>query len=385
MDRRQFLASAASLGIVGVWATRSAAAPSRVAWREDRASVSPGRRVGRSRRAQRDPVDPAAVRPGRAARADGGSGARCGLPQRRRHRARAGAGGGRLDVPRAGRRPLAGDDLLVPLHRRQRRRQPGRAHDHRAARHRPAPGPLRLRLVQQRQRRRAERLSPDDLGGRARARRPQARLRAPPRRLHLRSRRISRRGIAPLFAHRLRPRPHPRRAQGQQIFHVPTNLAGYRHVYRAHIDDPDIQDARAHFPFVCIGDNHEFSWQGWQSFIKYPGSRSSPRSRCASPPIRRGGNISRRASARRRARGSTSSARPRWRTRRSTTFDDHGFGTEANNRTAVGSMTAYRAMRYGKHVDLILTDFHSYKAADPTERPEADVVRFGHSRWFRRS
>jgi len=43
-------------------------------------------------------------------------------------------------------------------------------------------------------------------------------------------------------------------------FHVPTNLEGYRHVYRAHIDDPDIQDARAHFPFVCIGDNHEFSW-----------------------------------------------------------------------------------------------------------------------------
>ena len=42
------------------------------------------------------------------------------------------------------------------------------------------------------------------------------------------------------------------------------------------------------------------------------------------------------------------------------TLDDHGFGDEANNRTAVGSMTAYRAMRYGKHVDLILTDFHSY-------------------------
>ena len=22
---------------------------------------------------------------------------------------------------------------------------------------------------------------------------------------------------------------------------------------------------------MCIGDNHEFSWQGWQSFIKYEG------------------------------------------------------------------------------------------------------------------
>ena len=42
MDRRQFLASAASFGIVGVWATRSAAAPSRVAWREDRALYPQG-------------------------------------------------------------------------------------------------------------------------------------------------------------------------------------------------------------------------------------------------------------------------------------------------------------------------------------------------------
>src|SRR6185437_9200536 len=37
MNRRQFLAGATSLGLVGVWATRSAAAPSRVAWREERA------------------------------------------------------------------------------------------------------------------------------------------------------------------------------------------------------------------------------------------------------------------------------------------------------------------------------------------------------------
>ena len=178
---------------------------------------SPRSRIWRSGRSQRGLVDPTAIRPGRAAGTDGGSGARCGFPQRRCQGTRAGAGGGRLDVPRAGRRPLAGDDLLVPLHRRQRRRQPGRAHDHRPACQRPAPRPLRLRVVQQRQRRRAERLSPDDLGGRARAGRSQAGLRAPSGRLHLRSRRISRRGVAPLFAHRLRPWPHSRRPQGGQF------------------------------------------------------------------------------------------------------------------------------------------------------------------------
>jgi alkaline phosphatase D len=51
-------------------------------------------------------------------------------------------------------------------------------------------------------------------------------------------------------------------------FHVPTTLEGYRFVYRAHLHDPDLQDARAYFPFVPVWDNHEFSWQGWQSSVK---------------------------------------------------------------------------------------------------------------------
>src|ERR1700761_3329586 len=42
MNRRRFLASAASLGITGLWAMRSAAAPSRVLWREDRKSFPQG-------------------------------------------------------------------------------------------------------------------------------------------------------------------------------------------------------------------------------------------------------------------------------------------------------------------------------------------------------
>ncbi|WP_257214956.1 alkaline phosphatase [Sphingomonas sp. R-74633] len=159
-------------------------------------------------------------------------------------------------------------------------------------------------------------------------------------------------------------------------FHVPTNLAGYRHVYRAHIDDPDIQDARAHFPFVCIGDNHEFSWQGWQSFIKY-GSKVEP-----AQQLRVAANQAwweyipsrvRKASG----AGLDQFAPPAVTNAPIETFDDHGFGTEANNRVAVGSMTAYRALRYGKHVDLILTDLHSYKAADPTDRPEAAALDSG--------
>ncbi len=159
-------------------------------------------------------------------------------------------------------------------------------------------------------------------------------------------------------------------------FHVPTNLAGYRHVYRAHIDDPDIQDARAHFPFVCIGDNHEFSWQGWQSFIKY-GATIEP-----AQPLRVAANQAwweyipsrvRKASG----AGLDQFAPPAVEKAPIETFDDHGFATEPNSRAAIASMTAYRALRYGRHVDLILTDLHSYKAADPTDRPEAAALDSG--------
>jgi len=159
-------------------------------------------------------------------------------------------------------------------------------------------------------------------------------------------------------------------------FHVPTNLAGYRHVYRAHIDDPDIQDARAYFPFVCIGDNHEFSWQGWQSFIKY-GGKVEP-----AQPLRVAANQAWWEYIPSRVRKASGAGLDRFGPPAVTkapieTFDDHGFGTEPNNRVAVGSMTAYRALRYGRHVDLILTDFHSYKAADPTDRPEAAALDSG--------
>lgn len=159
-------------------------------------------------------------------------------------------------------------------------------------------------------------------------------------------------------------------------FYVPTNLAGYRHVYRAHIDDPDIQDARAYFPFVCMGDNHEFSWQGWQSFVRFGGKVE------AAQQLRVDANQAwweyipsrvRKASG----EGMEQFAPPAVVDAPIDTFDEHGFATEPNSVTAIASMTTYRALRYGRNVDLILTDLHSYKAADPTDRAEAGALDSG--------
>src|SRR6185369_13494246 len=46
-------------------------------------------------------------------------------------------------------------------------------------------------------------------------------------------------------------------------------------------------------------------------------------------------------------------------------FDANGLGTEPNNLVAINSVKAYRALRYGRHLDLIITDQHSYRSADP--------------------
>jgi alkaline phosphatase D len=153
-------------------------------------------------------------------------------------------------------------------------------------------------------------------------------------------------------------------------FHVPTTLDGYRMVYRAHIDDPDIQDARAHFPFICIGDNHEFSWQGWQSFIKYDGKVEPAQKLRVAANQAWWEYIPSRV---RKVSGAdlTQFSPPHVENARIGSFDAYGLGTEPNNLAAIGSMTGYRSITYGRHVDLILTDFHSYTMEDPTTRLEA--------------
>jgi len=153
-------------------------------------------------------------------------------------------------------------------------------------------------------------------------------------------------------------------------FHVPTTLDGYRMVYRAHIDDPDIQDARAYFPFICIGDNHEFSWQGWQSYIMYDG-KAEP-----AQELRVAANQAWWEYIPSRVRKSSGPGLDRFsppavKNAPIPSIDADGMGDEPNNRAAIGSMTAFRSARYGRHVELIMTDLHSYTMQDPTTRPEA--------------
>jgi alkaline phosphatase D len=150
---------------------------------------------------------------------------------------------------------------------------------------------------------------------------------------------------------------------GEKIsdYHIPTTVADYRSLYKAYLSDPDLQDARAHFPFVCIWDNHEFSWQGWQSQQNF-GSGTRPAQavkvmanqawfeyqpgRFLKPDNQRVEHFQ----------------APHVSNTPLKTFDDHGLGLEENNLAAINSLKIYRAFRYGKNVEMILTDNRSYQS-----------------------
>jgi alkaline phosphatase D len=155
-------------------------------------------------------------------------------------------------------------------------------------------------------------------------------------------------------------------------FHIPLTIEGYRAIYRGYLHDPDLQDARARWPFVAIWDNHEFSWQGWQSILK------------AGPLERPGQTVKVAANqawfeyipARVTAPGGSLERfdPPAVKDVAIEKFDDNGLGIEPNNLTAIRSLIAYRALRYGRHLDLIITDQRSYRSKDPTADPELEKL-----------
>ena len=147
-------------------------------------------------------------------------------------------------------------------------------------------------------------------------------------------------------------------------FHYPLTVEGYRAVYKGYLADPDLQDARARWPFVAMWDNHEFSWQGWQSIQQAGG------------PPRPGQSIKVAAnqawweylpSRCKKVSGPSfeSFDPPKVTDVEIRKWDENGLGDEPNNLAAINSLIGYRSYTYGKHLDLIITDQHSYRSADP--------------------
>jgi alkaline phosphatase D len=159
---------------------------------------------------------------------------------------------------------------------------------------------------------------------------------------------------------------------GEKIrdFHVPTTVEDYRTVYRGYLSDHDLQDARARWPFISMWDNHEFSWLGWQAMQRFDGkTRAAQMQKVAAnqaffeyQPARM---------ARPNHASLDAFHPPAVVNAPVVNFDAHGLGREPNNLTAINSLRGYRALRWGKNVELIVTDQRSYRSEDPMEHPEA--------------
>ena len=145
---------------------------------------------------------------------------------------------------------------------------------------------------------------------------------------------------------------------GEKIadFHIPTTLADYRAIYRAYLHDPDLQDARARWPFVNMWDNHEFSWLGWQSLQIFQGKTRSAQTRKVA--------ANQAFFEYRVARVADSFHAPAVVDAPITHFDDHGMrpGNELNRERLEGIQTN----SVGGTFDLIVTDQRSYRSETPS-------------------
>ncbi|HKP59084.1 MAG TPA: alkaline phosphatase D family protein [Polyangiales bacterium] len=128
----------------------------------------------------------------------------------------------------------------------------------------------------------------------------------------------------------------------------------YRHIYKTYLSDLDLQDARARWPFICVWDDHEFTDDAWQTQANYDRMSSTDE-----------------PSQTRRVAGSqawfeyvpsvlTQDFEP-------VVVEDKPYTQvivvdEPNNQKAISCITIYRSLRWGKHMDLVLTDSRSYRS-----------------------
>lgn len=150
-------------------------------------------------------------------------------------------------------------------------------------------------------------------------------------------------------------------------------LSGHRQIYKTYLTDPDLQDARALYPFVAIWDDHEYGNDVWQS---YTNGRANPEKRAAAtqawfefvPQILTGSlSVPGVPNEARDYRKPSSIAYAPM-----TNFGEGFLSEEQNNLAAIRSQTCYRTIRWGANVDLVITDNRSYRG--PSANPGYSVT-----------
>jgi len=139
-------------------------------------------------------------------------------------------------------------------------------------------------------------------------------------------------------------------------------LEGQRRIYRTFLQDDDLQDARALYPFVCIWDDHEYANDPWESYIAGVGSRPQKRLAASQAWFEFVPQI---LSQSRDIPGAPNQAYDyQIKLVEDVPMDDFGDGFmsfEPNNFAAINALATYRGVRWGKLVDLVVTDNRIYR------------------------
>lgn len=127
------------------------------------------------------------------------------------------------------------------------------------------------------------------------------------------------------------------------------SLADYRHLYKTYLSDPQLQEARARWPFVCTWDDHEFSNDGFQSYSTYEGQIVP--------------DAERKLNANRAWFEFIPTALDQLKEQPAHDFNNSQLaGNEAErNQMAVDSLRIYRRLQWGENLDILLTDNRSYR------------------------
>ena len=152
------------------------------------------------------------------------------------------------------------------------------------------------------------------------------------------------------------PSRGPAGPMGEQL--VAETLDDYRELYKVYLHDPDLQDARAAFPFVCIWDDHEFYNDAWQSYHPLgPAQRRKMDSNQAwfeYIPAALSRNPAAGNPAHDFVPADVSDVELDG-------FDDNYLSGEPNNLAAIGTLSIYRSLRWGRMAELLLVDGRSYR------------------------
>jgi alkaline phosphatase D len=172
-----------------------------------------------------------------------------------------------------------------------------------------------------------------------------------------------------VYARRLRDIVRYANGEKQLDFHVPTTVNDYRALYRAYLLDPDLQDARAHFPFVYMWDNHEFSWKGWQTQENF-GSGVVPAQTRKLAACQAWFEYQPARAIKANSPGMDRFVPPSVEDTAIRDFDGAGLGLEPGNLAVINSLKLYRTLKWGRNVELILTDNRTFRSEPLGDRPE---------------